>query len=108
MTSGTDFEITFSVDERSIVLYLYMKGFSARAIRQEFREMLGSEAVAYFTLMWDLGTAAFPRRNEDAPIEAEPRRTDRADTITVNGPCRQSFFAWVQALRIDLRYHLSN
>jgi hypothetical protein len=26
----------------------------------------------------------------------------------VNGPCRQSFFAWVQALRIDLRYHLSN
>jgi hypothetical protein len=37
------------MDQRSIALYVFMKGLPARAINQELGQALGAEAVAYPT-----------------------------------------------------------
>jgi hypothetical protein len=44
------------LDQRSIVLYLSMKGISASAGDEELRNMLGSEGVSSSSVIWDLRT----------------------------------------------------
>jgi hypothetical protein len=45
------------MDQGSIALYLSMKLLSAKAIHQELVQTLSAEAVAYYTVTWDLRAA---------------------------------------------------
>jgi uncharacterized membrane protein len=90
MTVGTDYEKTSVMDQRSIALYLSMKGLSAKLIHQELVDMLGLEALAYSTVTWYLRTASFAAQSEEAPAEAEFININPVDAVVLkalaNGP----------------------
>jgi hypothetical protein len=50
VASRTVRQITFSMDQRPIALYLSMKGLSATLIHQELVDTLSPEAAAYSTV----------------------------------------------------------
>jgi hypothetical protein len=62
-------QITFSMNQRPIALYLSMKGLSATLIHQELVDTLDPEAAAYSTVTWYLREARFASENEEVPIE---------------------------------------
>jgi hypothetical protein len=67
------------MDQRSIALYLSMKGLSAQLIHQELVDMLGFDTVGYSIVIWYLRTARFTGQSEEAPAEAELISTDQID-----------------------------
>jgi hypothetical protein len=70
VASRTVRQITFPMDQRSIALYLSMKGLSATLIHQELVDTFGPEAAAYSTVTWYLREARFAGQNEEVPIES--------------------------------------
>jgi hypothetical protein len=69
--------------QRSIALYLSMKGLPAKAIHQELVQTLGAEAVAYPTVTWYLRVAKFQAQSKEAPDEAEVTRTGSVHAATL-------------------------
>jgi hypothetical protein len=68
------------MDQRSIALYLSMKGLSAKAIHQGLVQALGAQAVAYFTITSYLRAAKFHAQSKEALNEAGVTRTGSVDT----------------------------
>jgi hypothetical protein len=66
MTLDVHLEITSSMDQRSIALYLSMKGLSGTLIDQELVQMLHDEAVACPTVTWYVPAAKFAVRSKEA------------------------------------------
>jgi hypothetical protein len=58
------------MDQRSIALFLSMKGLSAKAIHQELVQTLAAEAVAYRTITWHVRAVTFPAQCKEALDEA--------------------------------------
>jgi hypothetical protein len=60
MRLNARYEITVSMNQRSIAPELSTKELPAKATCQDLVEMLGAEAVAYPTVTWYLRAAKFP------------------------------------------------
>jgi hypothetical protein len=71
------------MDQRSIALYLSMKGLSAKAIHRELVRTLGAEAVTYPAVTWYLHAARSPAQSKEAPDEAGVTRTDSVDAAVL-------------------------
>jgi AraC-like DNA-binding protein len=64
------------MDQRSIVLYLSVKGLSVKAIHQELVQTFGFEAVAYHTAARYLRAAKFLAQRKEARDGTGVTRTD--------------------------------
>jgi hypothetical protein len=67
------------MDQRSIALYVSMKGLSAKTIHHELVRTLGAEAIAYRAVTWYLRSAKFLAQSEKACDEARVAQTDSID-----------------------------
>jgi transposase len=75
------------MDQRSICLFLEMKGLSARAIHNELTEVLGPEAIAYSTVTKYLRLGKMTTEIEEIPFiefEHEENLIDQAITLALN------------------------
>jgi hypothetical protein len=52
------------MDQRTICLYLNTKGLSAQAIHDELVQVLGSDVIAYSTVIFYLGASRWRAQNE--------------------------------------------
>jgi hypothetical protein len=84
-------QITFSMDQRSIALYLSMKGFSATLIHQELVDTVGHEAAGYSTVTWYLREARFAGESEEIPIETELMTTNPVDVAILRALADRPF-----------------
>jgi hypothetical protein len=91
MTLNVGEEIPSSMDQRSIALYVSVKGLSAKAIHQELIQTLGAEAVVYWTVVWHLLAAKFPGQSNDAPDEVGVTRTDSVNAAILKALTDNSF-----------------
>jgi hypothetical protein len=66
MTSTTGRDITFSMDQRTIVLSLRMKELLSEAIHHDLVATLGPEAVAYSIVTWYFRTPKCAGQNDGA------------------------------------------
>jgi hypothetical protein len=90
-------QITFSMDQRPIALYLSMKGLSATLIYQELVDTLGREVAAYSTVTWYLREARFAGQSEEVPIETELMTPNPVD-IAILGALADRPFSSVREL----------
>jgi hypothetical protein len=61
------------MDQRSIVLYLGMKNWSALAIHKDLVETLKDDAVSYSSVTLYLRTPSFAKRPPPSPRTQPPR-----------------------------------
>jgi hypothetical protein len=71
------------MEQRSICLFLAMKGLSARAIHNELTDVLGADAIAYSTVTLHLRRRLFPTILVDPPDDSPTTIVDQAirDTL---------------------------
>jgi hypothetical protein len=53
------------MDQRTICLYLNRKKFLAKPIHDEFVQVIGSDAIAYSTVIFYLGVSRWRAQNEE-------------------------------------------
>jgi AraC-like DNA-binding protein len=79
------------MDQRSIVVYLSMRGYSAIEIHNDLVETLGAEAVGYSTVTHYLRDESFPDRNTVAPDEKDVARNNRIDKAILTALAERPF-----------------
>jgi hypothetical protein len=55
------------MDQKTIVLYLHMKGMTLDAIHEDLMRMFGKQAAAYFTVTQYVRNAQFPPKTQAGP-----------------------------------------
>jgi hypothetical protein len=81
MTLSHDVKLISMMDQKSIVLYLHMRGIWLDAIHEDLVRVLGENTVAYSTLMKYVRSEKFPPKNDGPPsdpISVEPGSGDQA------------------------------
>jgi hypothetical protein len=67
------------MDQKSIVLYLHMKGIALDAIHEDLVRVLGENAIAYSTVTTDVRRARFPPKQDAPSAEPMPVETSPVD-----------------------------
>jgi hypothetical protein len=67
------------MDQKSIVLYLHMKGMALDAIYEDLVRLLGEDAIADSTVTKYVRSAWFPPKQDAPPAEPIPVETTPVD-----------------------------
>jgi hypothetical protein len=79
------------LDQRSIELYLSIKGISAKAMNQELVQRLGAEAGAYPTVTSYFRAAKFPAQIQEARDETGVARIGSVDAAILKALTHNPF-----------------
>jgi hypothetical protein len=92
------------MDQRSIAVYLDLKGLSARAIHEDLIATLGADAVGYSTVTRYLRETHFSPSTDRIPSDLLPEMPEDADEAILSALCEMPFASVRQLARLT---HLS-